>query len=335
MENKNRIAWLDAARGLGIAMVYLGHFGQEAGMSYDFVFQFHVPLFFFLAGCTGTLHRRPPKEAFRRAAERLLIPYLFFGVIYLAALVIVQDSTEGMGGQLRIFLTGATRNQFAAGSLWFLTCLWVMETVNIAVSRLNPWLRVAVAAGLYALAVKALPANPMFTPQWPMNVDSAMGYFLYYTLGAVLFRGVEALFRAESVRGKAALHGAGALSLAYAAFVMLTHARDHVRWYLNVPGYDLAGTVLHTSILIFAALYAARWLQGCRPLRETGQDTLYLCGCEDLLRMTVPMALRTFGLGITIVNPFSAMVYAAALIALARRTAVPLEKKILERVMKR
>ena len=47
-----RIAWLDVARAIGIYAIYLGHFGEAAGPAYRFVFQFHVPLFFFLAGCT-------------------------------------------------------------------------------------------------------------------------------------------------------------------------------------------------------------------------------------------------------------------------------------------
>ena len=42
-----RIAWLDVAKAIGIYAIYLGHFGDAAGPAYKFVFQFHVPLFFF------------------------------------------------------------------------------------------------------------------------------------------------------------------------------------------------------------------------------------------------------------------------------------------------
>ena len=46
-----RVVWLDVARAIGIYAIYLGHFGEAAGPAYRFVFQFHVPLFFFLGGC--------------------------------------------------------------------------------------------------------------------------------------------------------------------------------------------------------------------------------------------------------------------------------------------
>ena len=51
----NRIKYLDVAKFVGIFCIYLGHFGHQAGNAYGFVFTFHVPLFFFLAGCTENL----------------------------------------------------------------------------------------------------------------------------------------------------------------------------------------------------------------------------------------------------------------------------------------
>ena len=52
-----RVVWLDVARAFGIYAIYLGHFGEAAGPAYRFAFQFHVPLFFFLAGCTEIYNR--------------------------------------------------------------------------------------------------------------------------------------------------------------------------------------------------------------------------------------------------------------------------------------
>ena len=52
-----RVAWLDVARAIGIYAIYLGHFGETAGPAYRFVFQFHVPLFFFLSGCAETYNK--------------------------------------------------------------------------------------------------------------------------------------------------------------------------------------------------------------------------------------------------------------------------------------
>ena len=61
-----RVAWLDVARAIGIYAIYLGHFGETAGPAYRFVFQFHVPLFFFLSGCAETYNKEEAVEEANR-----------------------------------------------------------------------------------------------------------------------------------------------------------------------------------------------------------------------------------------------------------------------------
>ena len=54
---KERIKYLDIAKFIGIFCIYLGHFGEQAGYAYNFVFWFHVPLFFFLSGISETFSK--------------------------------------------------------------------------------------------------------------------------------------------------------------------------------------------------------------------------------------------------------------------------------------
>lgn len=49
MENKNRLEWLDAVRGVGITLVVLGHTALPP-IGYVLIYAFHVPLFFIVAG---------------------------------------------------------------------------------------------------------------------------------------------------------------------------------------------------------------------------------------------------------------------------------------------
>ena len=49
MEHKsNRILWIDAAKGIGLLCVILGHLGVPYLST--LVYTFHMPLFFFLSG---------------------------------------------------------------------------------------------------------------------------------------------------------------------------------------------------------------------------------------------------------------------------------------------
>lgn len=79
-----RVAWLDVARAIGIYAIYLGHFGEEAGPAYRFVFQFHVPLFFFLSGCAETYNKEEAVFGnLKRNVKTILLPAYFFAVLSL------------------------------------------------------------------------------------------------------------------------------------------------------------------------------------------------------------------------------------------------------------
>ena len=70
-----RILWIDTARCIGMFAIYLGHMGNAAGRAYPFVYMFHVPLFFFLAGCTEALQVAVPFfSGIIRAAKKILVP---------------------------------------------------------------------------------------------------------------------------------------------------------------------------------------------------------------------------------------------------------------------
>lgn len=82
VESKERVQWLDAARCIGIFLVILGHisFAPIFGYSIDkWIYSFHMPLFFFLAGLTQK--NLNLTESVKKAARQLLIPYLFFYVL--------------------------------------------------------------------------------------------------------------------------------------------------------------------------------------------------------------------------------------------------------------
>ena len=335
MRKKERVAWLDVAKCLGIFAVYIGHFGKDAGLIYDYVFQFHVPLFFFLAGCTRRISARKLLDSVRQATIKLMVPFFLFGLIYLALLALVVDSLNDTPGHLLILLKGAPRNQFAAGSLWFLTCLWVIEVLFSLIQRWKWFFQVPVAIGLYVIVTKLLPWNPLFEPRGWYNVDSALAYFLYFVLGYTLFPVLEKWFHAGQSKRKTILHFAGVLSLAYGVMTFQTQAKYHVQLYLNVPGYDVVGTILHTSILIFSTVYVAWLLQGVGVLKSTGQDTLYLCGNEDTVRMLFPIAWKTIGLGVQFVSPMSFPIYAAVLIGVVRKLIAPVERNLFGRITRR
>ena len=79
-KSKNRILWVDAARGIAMLLVILGHcIGSLNDPGYKFILSFHMPLFFFLSGyCSKKEEQFRPY--LKKKARELLVPQLLFGV---------------------------------------------------------------------------------------------------------------------------------------------------------------------------------------------------------------------------------------------------------------
>ena len=133
---KDRIKWIDVAKCLGIFFVFLGHFGNGSGLFHDFVFRFHVPLFFFLAGCTERISDERVKNKTLKIKDyiiknfkRIMIPFFTFAFISLAIYLIVQNNGNDLSDRVTEILNGVIRNEFPATALWFLTCLFFMKLI--------------------------------------------------------------------------------------------------------------------------------------------------------------------------------------------------------------
>lgn len=80
--DKERVRWLDTARCIGIFLVILGHISFKPIFGYsveNWIYSFHMPLFFFLAGLT---HKKMNfAGSVKKAARQLLIPYAVFYIL--------------------------------------------------------------------------------------------------------------------------------------------------------------------------------------------------------------------------------------------------------------
>lgn len=78
MARSSRLTALDSLRGFGILLVVLGHASRSASLV-SWIFSFHMPLFFIISGML--FHERQFLDSFKKKVTRLLIPYLFFGIV--------------------------------------------------------------------------------------------------------------------------------------------------------------------------------------------------------------------------------------------------------------
>lgn len=131
---KNRIEWLDSARGFAICMIVLAHITQyfpEAKDLNSFICGFHVSIFFVLSGCMAFVQREKREDFLRfvcKKAKTLLVPYAIFSTINFglkAIVFFIQDkytSTVFQKELVELFITGN-------GTVWFLTTLFLVEII--------------------------------------------------------------------------------------------------------------------------------------------------------------------------------------------------------------
>jgi glucan biosynthesis protein C len=214
---------------LGRFYVVDAHSSAALGVAVTFVHQWHMPLFFFLAGAASwySLQRRSAGEYVRERLRRLLVPLLIGILVLVPPQVYLQERQAGRAGRAggsflafypQFFDGVRPAGHFEWAHLWFLAYLLV---ISIACLPLLLKLRQGSAdtdgpavpmarQGLAALAALALPlmaVEALLRPHWigfqNLYDDWAnLALYLLYFLYGFLFCQRRALWGAiEQHRG--------------------------------------------------------------------------------------------------------------------------------------
>lgn len=166
-----RIAWIDIAKGMAIFLMVCGHTSIPLSVS-NWIWSFHMPLFFVVSGMLFSPDRYPSAMAFvRKRCMSLLVPWISFTII--TVLCSPSDS-------IRLLCEG--RNLHA---LWFLPVLFVVEIMGYYLSK------IAVEGGklLFALVMASVGfVMEKYGIRLPFNLEASLYATLFYTIGFVCKR---------------------------------------------------------------------------------------------------------------------------------------------------
>lgn len=329
-----RVAWLDVARAIGIYAIYLGHFGETAGPAYRFVFQFHVPLFFFLSGCAETYNKEETVFGnLKRNVKTILLPAYFFAIISLMIYVINAnaDLTEvRIWGQL--IIKGLIRNTYLAASLWFLTCLFTVKSIFVLLKKMKKWYWL-VAAGifLFLLAEYGMSPRPIDSPRYYYNLDSACYYMHFYIIGFLAYPHLKEWLEKT---GNIAKSVKTVIAVGLLVYAGLMYFQINVLSYMPIHNMiaDSGLRLLKTYLMIGAIIMLAYYLQEVEVLAKVGQDTLYLCGSEYITKIIVPSICGIVGLTMNLDGPLYVCIYTIMLLWFGEKVVIPWEKTIIAKM---
>ena len=127
LTGRQRIEWLDLAKGIGIVCVVFGHTRIPYIVPY-LIYPFHVPLFFILS---GFCFRKKENENFGnfllKKIKTLLVPYAFFSSIW----IIYESVVSAINNEFNInYLINEIIlyvKQDHLWAIWFITCIFLVE----------------------------------------------------------------------------------------------------------------------------------------------------------------------------------------------------------------
>ncbi len=276
-----RDARIDAAKGMAIALVVLGH---AKGIPMEFTilaYSFHVPLFFLLSGWLS--HRRNARTAALALAtliRTLLVPYAFFFFVAYGYWLL----TRHMGGKalrwgqapwwepLGGLLTGIGPQLYVHPALWFLPALF---TTALAYFFLGKKLRPAIIAGLaLPLAMAWIAGFPGTGLRLPFALDILPVALFFYACGALAGRALSL--------PRSALMGSVMAAALLAPWLWLAWSNGRVdinqlRFGASAWKFMLA-SLLGSAIVLLVSPLAAR----SAVLRWMGRNTLLIL-CAHIL----------------------------------------------------
>lgn len=179
--DQKRVEYLDILRGLGIIFIVIGHISYNDALL-NWLYSFHVPLFFFAAG--AVYKKRSVIRDLKRRAMTVLVPYFSFGALEVIYWQLFErrfrPSDMGFGKSVLGLLIGQYDYLDFNSHLWFLPCFFVTAVLfNTLVNVGGKGLAYAVAAAMSAVYIFV----PL--PELPFGANRVFRYMVFYAVGVL------------------------------------------------------------------------------------------------------------------------------------------------------
>ena len=188
----NRIGWIDAAKGMGIILVLIGHCDIPDVNQYIYIF--HMPLFYIISGFCWNIGKNRSisfKDFAKKKFNSYIIPYFKIALICFVVLGIGGNLLRmGFGDEYRtqllkyifgiaIYSRGTTEWLPSCSPIWFLTALFFAELIFYWIMKQSrPIVFVAIAGILGFLCY-------LCGKVFPWNIDNALTAIPYLYVGTI------------------------------------------------------------------------------------------------------------------------------------------------------
>ncbi len=297
---KRRIGWVDAAKGIAISLVVLGH-NPLPGIAVKLIYALNVPIFFVMSGYTFNSGKYPSFFALvKRLFFSVLVPYVImnliaFPVYYLARgqAIDLELFSDFLGGM--VYGVGTMQSLRVNIPLWFLPCIFVVQCLWYVIDKYGGRMKV-----LFVLAASLIGYfMPVLTPvRLPWGADVALTGVVFFALGGALRQRklTDGMSRHRLIVVFLLLSG---LNLVF-NFMNKTAAPNvdlNILRFGNYLLFYLCALCGCGSIIAFAHI-----VQGSRLLGCIGRNTLWILGLHSVFIQIFEVVLKVNVIGIRAFN---------------------------------
>ena len=165
---KERVHWIDIAKGIAIVLVVIGHVVSSyhgSGLYIDnqmfnfisqFVYSFHMALFMILSGYLVNLGKKKEGSKGKRILQVIInygIPYVVFSAVWVLMKMIMSSHTNSSVSMKAILFIPIYPISF----MWFIYALMIMQIIQVFVNADRKW-----AKGLHLLVAWGVLRSTIF-----------------------------------------------------------------------------------------------------------------------------------------------------------------------------
>lgn len=288
---KERIQYIDIAKGIAILCIILGHLNSLRIARV--VFTFHVPIFFFITGYF-TNDRLPVKAFIKRKARMLLVPYVFTCLVIILLAALEYGLFFGAGAAWKAALEWSYAAAYGAGdsytspfyiksigAIWFLWALFWGSIFLRASLALRKEQRILAVVALFFLGYAS---RALFW--FPFSIQAGCCATLFLYIGWLV------------KKGEGWLKGApGEVKTAIAVFALITwlsFMKDFQSFWLvhcdiGRGIIDIFGCLCGSGIVLLVSWYIDRHFPVVAGmLRAAGRYSLLVLGLHIMELNTFP-----------------------------------------------
>lgn len=336
---KERLDYLDVAKGIGIILVMMGH---SCGIILfgDYITAFYMAMFFVAAGYVYKPGKYSVKENIKKRSKRILVPYFAYNALlflyYILKGIAKHDLNmkESLLAVLGVFYsrnylwTDSTENVYFFKLLndpvWFLTAMFTASVIFfIIVDSINNIKKCVIISIMLIAASAVMSRLPVLLP-W--SIDSAPLYAFFMLMGALMAK-YRFFDRIYSICQYVLLLLAFVLSV----FLRCWNGKTNmsVRVYGNHGMSSVAAAayigVAGTAVLFYIAKLLCREIHVKKILSYIGQNTMAIMALHMAVFQIEDMAAGKV-LGGMLAVPAVYWTYSVAKIAVAAAVSIGVGK---------